>query len=108
MFEWSDDDETLVAPPPNTKSPPRSTRVEEQAKKGEKVPEQRARGVPTQQVMEAPEQQTEEVPERQAEQRPMVEETGPPPQSTEVDRMVVPGCSGRRHQFKKLYRQTKL
>ena len=56
VFEWSDDDETLVAPPPNTKSPPRSTRMEEQAKKGEKVLEQRARGVPTQQATGVPEQ----------------------------------------------------
>ena len=57
MFEWSDDDETLVAPPPNTESPLHSTRAEEQVKKGEKVPEQWARGVPTQQAMEACEQQ---------------------------------------------------
>ena len=64
MLEWSDDDEISVAPPPNTKSPPRSTRMEEQAKKGEKVLEQRARGVPTQQATEAPEQQVEEGPER--------------------------------------------
>ena len=79
MLEWSDDNETSVALPPNTASPPRSTRVEEQVKKGDKVPKQWARGVPTQQAMEALEQQAEEVLEQQAEQRLMVEEMGPPP-----------------------------
>ena len=115
MIEWSDDDETLVDPPLNTESPPRSTHVEEQAKQGEKVPEQQAKGVPTQQAMEAPkqqvigvlEQQVEEVPERQAEQRPTMEEMGPPPQSMEVDPMATPGCSSRHHRFKKLFRQNK-
>ena len=38
VFEWSDDDEVLVAPPPSTKAPLRSTRVEEQLKEKEGVP----------------------------------------------------------------------
>ena len=63
VLEWSDDDKTLVAPPPNTESPPCSMRMEEQAKKGEKVPKQRARGVLAQQAMEAPKQQATGVPE---------------------------------------------
>jgi len=40
VLEWSDDDKTLVAPPPSTEAPPRSTHVEEQARRGEEVPEQ--------------------------------------------------------------------
>ena len=40
VLEWSDDDETSVAPPPNTESPSHSTCAEEQVKKGKKVPEQ--------------------------------------------------------------------
>ena len=47
MSEWSDDDEVPVAPPPSTKAPPRNTRLEEQLKGGEGVPEQQAIGVPT-------------------------------------------------------------
>ena len=39
MFEWSDDDEVLVAPPPSTKAPSRSTRAEEQSRGGEGVPQ---------------------------------------------------------------------
>ena len=39
MFEWPDDDEVLVAPPPSIKAPPRSTRVGEQSKGGEEVPQ---------------------------------------------------------------------
>ena len=46
MSEWSDDDEVPVAPPPSTKAPPHNTRVEEQPKGGEEVPEQQATGVP--------------------------------------------------------------
>ena len=79
MLDWSDDDETSVAPPPNTASPPHNMRVEEQTKKGNEVPEQRVRGVLVQQATEAPEQQAEEVPERQAEQRLTEEEMRPPP-----------------------------
>ena len=40
MSEWSDDNEVPVAPPPSTEVPPRNTRVEEQSKGGEGVPEQ--------------------------------------------------------------------
>ena len=50
MLEWSDDDETLVAPLPSTKAPPRNTRAEEQARRGEEVLEQQAMGVPKQQT----------------------------------------------------------
>ena len=39
MFEWSDDDEVPVAPPPSTKAPARSTCVEEQSRGGEEVPQ---------------------------------------------------------------------
>ena len=39
MSEWSDDDEVLVAPPPSTKAPLRSTRAEEQSKGKEGVPQ---------------------------------------------------------------------
>ena len=100
MLEWSDDDEISVAPPPNTKSPLRSTHVEEQVKKGEKVPEQQATGVL--------EQQAKEFLVRWVEQRPTVEEAGPPPQNTGVNPTAVPRGSSAKHRFKKLYRQTKL
>ena len=50
MSEWSDDDGALVAPSLSTKAPPRNTRMEEQSKEGEGVPEQRAKGVPEQQT----------------------------------------------------------
>ena len=79
MFEWSNDDEVLVAPPPSTKAPPRNTRVEVQSKRAEEVPEQRAREVPVQQAMGAPKQQAMGLLERQAEERSTVETTGPPP-----------------------------
>lgn len=48
MFEWSDNDEVLVAPSPSTEAPPRNTRVEEQSKGGEGVLELQAMGVPEQ------------------------------------------------------------
>ena len=99
MFEWSDDDEILVAPPPSTEVPPRSTCVEEQAKRDKEVPGQRARGVPAQQATG--------VPERRMEQRSTVEEEGPPPQDAGVDPKATAGGSGRHRRFKKLYRQTK-
>ena len=99
VLEWSDDDETSVAPPPNTESPSHSTCAEEQAKRGEEVPEQRARGVLAQQATG--------VPERRMEQRSTVEEEGPPPQDAGVDPKATAGGSGRHRRFKKLYRQTK-
>ena len=40
MFEWSDDDKVLVAPPPSTKAPPRNTCIEGQSDGGEGVPKQ--------------------------------------------------------------------
>ena len=45
MSEWSDDNGALVAPSPSMVMPPCNTRVEEQPKGGEGVPEQRAKGV---------------------------------------------------------------
>ena len=39
MSEWSDDDGAPVAPPPSTKVPPHCTRVEEQLRGGEKIPQ---------------------------------------------------------------------
>ena len=54
MLEWSDDDETSVAPPPSTEAPPRNIRVEEQARRGEEVPERQATRVPKQQMMGVP------------------------------------------------------
>ena len=115
VFEWSDDNEILVAPPPSTEAPPRNTRAEVQSKRGEEVPEQRARevpeqqatGVPEQQAMGAPKQQAEEILERRAKERMTVEKMGPPSQSTAVDPTAMPRGSGRQRRFKKLYRQTK-
>ena len=46
VLEWSDNDETSVAPPPSTEAPLRSIRMEEQARRGEEVPERQATGVP--------------------------------------------------------------
>ena len=40
MFEWLDEDEVPVAPPPSTKAPPRSTCAEVRSKRGEEVPKQ--------------------------------------------------------------------
>ena len=39
VFDWSDDDKVLTAPPPSTKEPPHSTRAEDQTRGGEEVPE---------------------------------------------------------------------
>ena len=64
MFEWSYDDEVPVTPPPSTKAPPRSMRVEEQSMEGEEVPQQQAMGAPEQKAKGVPEQQTRGVPER--------------------------------------------
>ena len=67
MVEWLDDDEIPVAPPPSTEAPSRSTCVEEQVKRSEEVPEQRARGIPAQQATGVPEQQMTGIPEQLAE-----------------------------------------
>ena len=40
VIEWSDDIEIPVAPPPSMKAPPRSARVEDQARVGKGVPKQ--------------------------------------------------------------------
>ena len=71
MFEWSDDDGALVAPPPSTEVPPRNTHVEVQSKGGEGVPEQ------------------------QEEKMPMAGAAKPPDQDTRFDPRAVLGCSGR-------------
>ena len=113
MFEWSDDIEVLVAPPPSMKVPPRNTRVEEQSMGGEEVPQQQAMGVPEQQAKGAPERQAEEVPEQQArgalelwaEERPMAETAGPPPQDAGVDPKAAAGGLGRQRRFRKIYRK---
>ena len=67
VFEWSDDDEVSVAPPPSTEAPLHNMRVGVQSRRGEEVPEQQAMGVPTQQALGVPEQQARGVPEQQAE-----------------------------------------
>ena len=46
MFEWSDDDGALVAPPPSTEVLPHNTHMKVQWKVGEGDPEQQAKGVP--------------------------------------------------------------
>ena len=38
VFEWSDDDEVLMAPPPSMKEPPQSTRAGNQSGEGREVP----------------------------------------------------------------------
>ena len=123
MFDWSDDDEVLTAPPPSTKEPPRSMSVGDQSGGGKEVrlsstrtvTEQRAEGVSMQQTMvvpvgratEVPEQQAEANPEQQAEQRSIEEEPRIPPQSTRIDPAAMPRGLGRHRRFKKLNHQTK-
>lgn len=123
MFDWSDDDEILIDPPPNMKEPPRSPRAGEQPGVGKevreastrKVPEQRAEGISAQQTMEVPagratelpEQQAEADPKQQAEPRSTEEEHRIPLESTGVDPAAAPEGSGRHRRFKKLNRQTK-
>ena len=48
VFDWSDDDEVPMAPPPSTKEPPHSTCSEDQSRGGKEVPEQQPREVPKQ------------------------------------------------------------
>ena len=79
MIEWSGDDEDPVVSPPSVQVPSCSTRVEEQLRGSEEVPEQRATGAFAQQAMGVPEQQAEEVPERWADQRLTVKEVTPLP-----------------------------
>ena len=70
MIEWSDDDETPVAPSLSTQAPPRSTRMEEQSRESIEVPGQQAREFPEQQMTEVPGQQAREFPEQQVEVNP--------------------------------------
>ena len=131
MFEWSDDDEVPVAPPPSMKAPPRSTRVEEQLMRGEEAPQQRATEVPEQRARGAPERQAEEVPEqlargalerraeevpeqqprgapeRRVEERPTAETAGPPPQDAGVDPKAAVGGSSRHRRFKEALNRNK-
>ena len=46
VFEWSDDDEVLVAPLPSMKAPPRNMCAEEQLREREEVPQQQVTGAP--------------------------------------------------------------
>ena len=39
VFDWSDDDEAPMDPPPSTKEPPRSMHMEDQSRGGKEVPE---------------------------------------------------------------------
>ena len=64
MIEWSDDNEDLVAPPPSVQTPSRSTRVEEQPREDEEVPEQQTIEMPAERATGVPEQWTEINPER--------------------------------------------
>ena len=123
MFDWSDDDEILMNPPPSTKGPPRNPCAEDKTGVGEEVHEaptrrvleQRVEGIaaqqtseiPTGRATEVPEQQMEAALEQQAEPRPTKEEPRIPPPSTGVDPVVAPGGSGRHRRFKKLNCQTK-
>ena len=78
VFDWSDDDKVLTAPPPRMDKPPHSTRAGDQSGGGKevrepptsKVPEQRADVVSAQQMMEVLAGRTTEVPEQQAEAIP--------------------------------------
>ena len=62
VFDLSDDDEVLMAPPSSTKGPPRSTHAVDQSGRGEEVPEPQTREVPEQQAGEVHAQQTMGVP----------------------------------------------
>jgi len=107
VIEWSDDDKDTVPPPPSVQTTSHRTRVEEQPRGSDEVPEQQATGVPEHQTGLNPVVQAEQTPEQQAEQRPTVEEDKPPPNTTEVDPTAAPGGSNRPRRFKKEHRQTK-
>ena len=95
MFDWSDDDEVLTAPPLSTTEPPRSVRARDQSRGGEEshepltcgIPEQRVEDVTVQRTTEVPSERTTAVPEQpteadpgpQAQQRPTEEEPRVPP-----------------------------
>ena len=104
VFEWSDDDDVPVAPPPSMKAPPRSTRARRNSRwEGRKfpqqwvmeVPEQQARGASKRQAEEVPEQQARGALERWAEERPIAEIVGYPPQDAGVGTKAAAGGSGR-------------
>ena len=109
MIEWSNDDEDIVPPPLSVQTASHSTRVEEQPRGSDEVPEQQATKIPAEQATRVPEQQVEvnpvlrveETPEQQAEQRPTVEEDRPPPESTGVDPTATPRGLNRPRRFKK-------
>ena len=77
MFDWSNDDEVLMAPPPSTMEPPRSMSVGDQSRGNEESHEPPTSGVPEQWVEEIPVQQTTEVPSERT--------TAVPEQPTEAD-----------------------
>ena len=78
VFDWSDDDEAPMDPPPSTKKPWRSTPMGNQSRGGEEVPEPQTKEVPELRAMEVPAQETmgvpagqaTRVPEQQAERAP--------------------------------------
>ena len=57
VIEWSDDDEDTIPPPPSVQTTSRSTRVEEQPRGSDEVPEQQAMEVLEQHATGVPEQQ---------------------------------------------------
>ena len=59
VIEWSDDDKDTVPPPPSVQTTSRSTRVEEQPRGSDEVPEQQATKILAEQATGVPEQQTE-------------------------------------------------
>ena len=63
VFDWSDDDEVLMAPPPSTKEPSHSTHTEDQLGGGEEVREPPTRKVPEQRAEADPEHQAKRAPE---------------------------------------------
>jgi hypothetical protein len=67
VLKWSDDNEDPIAPPPSTQAPLSSTRMEEQPRGSEQVPEHQATEVPAGQATGVPEQQAEVNPERRTE-----------------------------------------
>ena len=58
-MEWSDDDENTVPPPLSVQTTSRSTRVEEQPRGSDEVPEQQATKILAEQATGVPEHQAE-------------------------------------------------
>ena len=106
MFDWSDDDEILVAGLPSTKEPPHSAGVEDRSRGDKEIPKQRTREIPAQRTMEAPivqmtrvpeqqgevnpEHHAERIPKHQTEQRSAAEEQEPSSQNTGVETTTAP------------------